>query len=131
MNITNLKRMADHLKTVPQAKFSMRCGHEAYMPKTVNKKCTDTNCIIGNCLHLDPHVSDETLLETNYWGWAVQFTGLFYQSRSWNWIFHFEWGKVDNTPTGAAMRIEWLLKHGIPKNDMEQRHGKASLCYKA
>jgi hypothetical protein len=35
-----------------------------------------------------------------------------------------------NTSQGAAARIEYMLKNGIPENYNDQILGKASLCYK-
>ena len=31
------------------------------------------------------------------------------------WLFDYEWRHHDNTPRGAALRIYFLLQHGVPK----------------
>lgn len=45
------------------------------------------------------------------------------------WLFGALWHQVDNTPTGAAARIEYYLEHGLPDNIYDQQSGKAPLCY--
>lgn len=30
------------------------------------------------------------------------------------WCFHGQWADIDNTPDGAAKRITYMLKHGVP-----------------
>ena len=51
-------------------------------------------------------------------------------SAEWQWLFCAPWTKIDNTPEGAALRIEWLLKNGLPENWQEQMCGLDPLCYK-
>ena len=36
------------------------------------------------------------------------------QSMLWNWLFSNRWTSLDNTPDGAARRIFWFLKNGLP-----------------
>ena len=50
-------------------------------------------------------------------------------SKEWDWCFSSRWADIDNTPTGAALRIEWLLNHGLPKDWRKQMVGEAPLCY--
>ena len=45
------------------------------------------------------------------------------------WCFETEWNTVDGTPEGVALRIRYMLAHGIPKNWRQQRLGEAPLCY--
>lgn len=45
------------------------------------------------------------------------------------WLFDVQWERVDDTPTGAAARIEWFLNHGLPENADAMRCGQESLCY--
>jgi len=47
----------------------------------------------------------------------------------WNWCFSPLWSGNDNTAKGAAKRILWMLKHGIPHNYRDQIEGNAKLCY--
>ena len=48
----------------------------------------------------------------------------------WDWCFGSRWTSIDNTPTGAAKRIMWLITKGLPKKSIQQRLGQAPLCYK-
>jgi len=50
---------------------------------------------------------------------------------AWSWCFSASWAWVDNTAHGAARRILWLLKSGVPDDAMEQAACEAPLCYLA
>ncbi len=45
-------------------------------------------------------------------------------------LFGSGWHSTDNTPIGAAQRIEYVLKHGVPENWRKQMTGRAPLSYK-
>jgi hypothetical protein len=48
----------------------------------------------------------------------------------WSYLFDATWASVDNTPTGAAKRIRWVIQHqGIPVNWHYQQDGMAGLSY--
>lgn len=48
------------------------------------------------------------------------------------WLFSREWESIDNTPAGAAARVDWLLEHGeVPGDYLEQLGGESPLCYSA
>ena len=49
--------------------------------------------------------------------------------KEFRWFFSDDWTEIDNTPTGAAARIEWYLQHGLPDNMSDQLDGIAPLCY--
>lgn len=48
-----------------------------------------------------------------------------------DWLFDGDWRDRDNTPVGAAARIDWFLVYGLPGDIDEQRRGAAPLCYRA
>lgn len=50
--------------------------------------------------------------------------------RTWTWCFDGQWAEIDNTPLGAALRIEWMLEHGVPSDCHDQMTGEAPLCYR-
>ena len=56
--------------------------------------------------------------------------GIEFGTDKWDWCFSGLWHKTDNTPEGAADRIEWVLENGLPDNWLEQMCGKDPLCYK-
>lgn len=56
---------------------------------------------------------------------------VFLSSRDeWNWCFNQTWFLVDNTPSGGAKRILWLLEFGLPENWEAQMDGRSPLCYR-
>jgi hypothetical protein len=127
MNRENLQKMADYIRTIPQDRFDMwtyRHGQE----KTA--ECDSVACIIGHCTKLDAEplpvgANGNIDFET----WCDRFTELD-SDNCWIWCFNGRWKYVDNTSEGAALRIEWLLKHGLPENWYEQLWGIEPLCYK-
>jgi hypothetical protein len=129
MNRENLQRMADYIRTVPQESFNMkvyRDGSKRY------HKCNSVGCVIGHCTALDDIDNIPTLWndEINFHKWSENYTGLIAGKSEWIWCFDAYWIHIDNTPTGAADRIEWLLKHGLPKDWLRQMNGENPLIYR-
>jgi len=126
--------MADYIRTVPPEKFDMF----DYRIDAESKKehlCNSVGCVIGHCTALDneidlPRLSDGLI---DFDTWSEFFTGLYIGNEEgfgmWYWCFASTWSKTDNTPEGAALRIEWLIKKGLPKNYAAQINGTAPLCY--
>lgn len=126
MNRENLKKLADFIKTVPQEIFDMR---DIRRGRTDNAECDSVGCVIGHATVLYegelPRYSDSGSIDFSaFWN---RFGELPFIDSS--WIVCSSWKYVDNTPLGASKRIEWLLKHGLPKNWENQMNGKAPLCY--
>lgn len=48
----------------------------------------------------------------------------------WAWLFDSYWKNIDNTPQGAAARIRYFTKFGLPITFKDQLEGNAPLCYK-
>jgi hypothetical protein len=132
MNRENLQRMADYIRTIPQEKFDMsvfRDGNDAF-----SSECKTVGCAVGHCTILDDRPLPITLNgEINYLNWSMEFTGLDTGpgcgNPEWQWCFSPYWVITDNTPEGAARRIEWLLANGLPDNSSEQEYGEEPLCY--
>jgi len=127
MNRKNLQLMADHIRKIPREVFDMelfRIGQDLTI------KCDSVGCAIGHCPVLDPNpdtiprCGDGSI---DYTTWSFNFTGL--NVEQWSWCFSGGWTDVDNTPKGAALRIEWLLNHGLPEDSYEQMEGDSPLCY--
>lgn len=51
--------------------------------------------------------------------------------RAWHWCFGGGWSTTDNTPQGAAKRILWMLRRGVPDDAVFQMVAPscAPLCY--
>ena len=119
--------MADHLRTIPQRMFDMRFYREG---QEITPKCNSVGCAIGHCTVLDPNPdaiprNRDGIID--YMEWSLNFAD--FNGSEWNWCFDTSWVLVDNTPKGAALRIEWLLNHGLPEDWYEQLEGNAPLCY--
>ena len=132
MKRENLQLMADHLKTnVLPENFDM--GKYRGKDDFSNPECGSVGCAVGNCTVLD---SENVMYnftdsggEIEFHAWSEDFTGLLggeYEDE-WNWCFGYAWRNTDNTPTGAALRIEWLLNNGLPENWMSQMYCKEDL----
>jgi hypothetical protein len=126
MNRENLKLMAAHIRTIPQEMFNMWWfrGGQAKTPE-----CDSVGCVIGHCTVLDPNPRPrDGFGDIDFRGWSQGFTGLI--GNEWEWCFSSPWQYTDNTPEGAALRIEWLLENGLPQEWCEQLLGDSPLCYK-
>ena len=130
MNKENLQKMADYIRTVPQEKFGMQMYRSTYQ---ATPECSSVGCVIGHCTILATEplpmmVGHEDRID--FENWSQQFTGLDFERDEWEWCFGGRWVEGDNTPEGAALRIEWLIKNGLPENWEEQAEGYEPLCYK-
>ncbi len=127
MKIENLKLMADYIETVPPEMFDMRTFRDRGFETEI--KCNSVGCVIGHCVHLGPEFVIITCGKIEFMFWSIRFTGLHYQQDQWKWCFDSNWDEFDNTPTGAAKRIRWLIANGLPENWEEQMNGIDPLCY--
>jgi hypothetical protein len=129
MNRENLQRMADYIRTIPQDKFHMA---QYRLINREEQECNSVGCVIGFCTILDninniPRINEG---EIYFSKWSYQFTDLIPNGDIWQWCFDSDWQRTDNTPTGAAERIEWLLNNGLPEDWREQMRGDKPLIYK-
>ena len=131
----NLQLMTDHLKTnVKQENFHMG-KYRGDDDDFSDPECGSAGCTIGTCTVLDAENVIKNFTDPDgrieFEAWSEDFTGLLggeYETE-WAWCFHSKWKTADNTPTGAALRIEWLLKYGLPENWKNQMRGREKLCY--
>lgn len=127
VNVKNLKRMAKHLKTVPEEQFGMRF----FM---INTSCGSSGCIIGHCTVLDDkdNIPMTQGGDIDYWGWSQQFTGIDIKSPSWDFLFSHKWMVNDNTKEGAIKRINHFIKNGVPERNLieiKNRRERYSIMY--
>lgn len=106
MNTENLLKMADLVEKIPEEKFCMR---------EYKTECGSIGCVLGYCTTLDMAgfmaCADA---EDPYGTWSEKFTGLDGSSQEWMYMFASYWYWTDNTPQGAAARIRYVVKNGIP-----------------
>jgi len=136
MNKENLQKMADYIRTIPQAKFDMllfRGGLDRETPE-----CNSIGCVIGHCTVLDRERfqeivaslhEDEKRGNQHFTDWSTLYTGMVIGTNEWRWCFSAIWGDYDNSSEGAARRIEYLIKKGLPENWDDQMSGLADLSY--
>ena len=132
MKRDNLQLMVNHLKTnVKQKNFDM--GKYRVLYDLINPECGSVGCTIGTCTVLDVENVIENFTNPNgvidFLSWSKDFTGICRIEDEWAWCFGSIWSETDNTPIGAALRIEWLLNNGLPENWFCQMYGEEELCY--
>lgn len=123
MNIENLTTLANYLERVSPDAFDMgkfsvdKHGKELGLHV---HECGTVACAVGwgPAAGFPPLPSDE--FWTNY---SHRVFGLYAGDAAWDWCFGWQWGGVDNTPTGAAKRIRYLIKRGVPPDAEDQMRG--------
>lgn len=122
MNKDNLLRMANLIANLPNDVFTM---------STFN--CGSGGCVIGHCVALDMENIEKNFMgifgRIAYVQWSEYFTDLNHYSPEWRYLFSSSWGDIDNTRTGAAKRIRYVVKNGVPKRWKEEMIGNAPLSY--
>lgn len=126
MNKENLRKMADYVETIPQENFDMEYFR---FEDDTSYKCDSIGCVIGHCTVLDdpkniPLYPDGGIFFSE---WSYKFTGI--SEEEWDWCFSEDWAHTDNTPTGAAKRIRFLLENGLPEDWEDQMNGFATISY--
>lgn len=130
MNRHNLQRMVEYLKTVREEGFCMAQYRDLDSNKST-PECDSVGCVIGWCTVLDEekNIPRDKYGDISFGQWSKSFTGLDIDSPEWDWCFSSRWVRTDNTPCGAAKRIQWLLDNGLPENWRHQMWGDHPLCY--
>lgn len=127
MNTENLLKAAAYIRTIPQSKFDMGTYRQ---DGTITHECNSVGCAVGHCSVLDTSEHFHSIVKGYFtWNlWATDFFGL--TDNEWTWCFTGCWDRTDNTPEGAALRMEWLINHGLPDNWEQQIDGDEPLCYR-
>jgi len=124
MNVRNLQRMANYIRTIPQDRFSMSTYRE---DESNTAECNTVGCVVGHCTILDKELFNEN--KGDFGIWIRHYAGFSFSSPEWDWCFDPAWSCTDNTPSGAAKRIEWLIENGLPNDWMKQMCREKPLCY--
>ena len=128
MNKGNLLRMADYAETIRPELFNIAVYRQG---QCITPECDSIGCLIGHCTILDTKQLPINFLGIiDFYVWINDFAGLMPGTPKWHWCFSPLWVDVDNTPTGAAARIRYLVEHGLPENWRMQMHGEEPICYK-
>jgi len=125
----NLQKLARYLTRLPKLKhpkadFDMR----AFTPDVgfnVVVNCGTVGCAAGH----GPYAGVRKFKNEHWRKYVRRAFGVPPNPRVFEWLFGHEWERTDNTPQGAAARIRWYLKHGVPGDAGAQRWGTEPLCY--
>ena len=135
MNTENFLKLATKLDTVPQEEFHMeiyrgilsKSGVPLHRRFRSPSDCGTVGCALGHApltpgletIPLDfpiHYILGEPQGRQLEWdSYALRIFGISPESDAGAFIFSSGWTPVDNTPQGAAARIRYLLKHGLPE----------------
>lgn len=121
MNVENLRKLANYLKGQLKAAFDM----DVYTKESWERD----DCGTGGCAAGHGPYAGIIKANESWTSYVTRAFGLHVSDPARSWCFSSQWCNTDNTPLGAAKRIEWLLEHGVPENWREQITRKEPLCY--
>ena len=133
---TKLRKLANYLLSLPEdyEKFDMSnfivrddngSSDFCQINETTLHTCGTAACALGHA----PSIFRVPKDCADWWDLAELLFGLEEYSDDWDWCFAGGWVDVDNTHTGAAKRILWLLDKGLPEYWKEQMYEEENLCY--
>lgn len=120
----NLQKLVKYLRGELKAQFSMDVFSE-FGGGIDQTDCGSIGCVVGH----GPYAGVRKRKNETWFDYSARKFGLPLESAGWTWCFGEIWCGSDNTPTGAAARIERLLTKGLPRNWREQMYGNAPLGY--
>ncbi len=117
----NLAKLANYLDSVEPPKFDMRWFNNG----TFNKGCTGSpnvcgtvSCAVGHgpAAGIEPCPDDTwaSYAKREFVGYDGDDNEAYIDNPVFDFLFDSDWEDVDNTPAGAAARIRYFLKNGIP-----------------
>ena len=132
----NLAKLSKYLSKLPKKynRFNMSTymtkqtpNDNVYLPINAKEqitKCGTIACALGH----GPSAGIKPKDEMSWQEYSALFTKE--NSPEEEWCFSPWWRYVDNTPHGAAERINYLLNKGLPKDWKDQMYKKVPLSYK-
>ena len=114
----NLILLRDHLQTVDRDKFDMDWfmldeddQHISLHHHEAIHNCGSAACAIG----YGPAAGVKVIETDKEWDtYSERVFGFSCLSDAWNFMFSGVWTSYDNTPEGAARRINYVIEHGQP-----------------
>jgi hypothetical protein len=93
------------------AKLDIHMNEDHHIDRHMFGTCGTVACAIGHSIAAGV-VPPECVLS-----WRLIAEEFFVHDNSieWSWCFDADWQTVDNTPKGAARRIYYMLRNGVPK----------------
>lgn len=97
-----------------------------YTSRRNNKgiNCGAAGCAVGH----GPYFGIKKHTEER-WGQYCKRCFISYHKNGWDYLFSGHWGGFDNTPEGAAKRIIYSLKYGVPENLNTKRYSEIVPLY--
>lgn len=140
----NLHALSRYLTGPLQAQFEMTqfCDDESCLSPT----CGTIGCSLGHGTYAVEPRQYEGGVPERWYDYGRRVFGAEPKSREWEWMFGESWGGrwdheshpgsefhytpgPDNTPQGAAARIDVFLNRGVPSDYLQQMYGEVPLCY--
>lgn len=87
--------------------------------------CGTVACALGHgpAAGITPKVTT-SWFDTSWGQYGSEEFGVDDSSAAWYWLFGPDWEKADNTPQGAAARINLYIVNGVPEDYMEYYTGR-------
>lgn len=73
--------------------------------------CNTVGCALG----WGTLIVKDRMRRESYIKYASRVFGMRLGSSAYYWLFDQRWANIDNTPEGAAARIDWYLENGVPE----------------
>lgn len=132
----NLAALAEYLESGPALRFDMARfaadGERHEIDPEAMLRCGTAACALGHGPFAGlPAKRQEEWKDYAFRVFGVGPTDIGSQSPAFLWMFGGAWAEIDNSPDGAAARIRWFLRNGVPPDSDEQQMGDAPLCYPA
>lgn len=131
MNRDNLLKLATYLLSGNlKADFDMSvytCGDhfQSSTPLSMRTTCGTVGCAVGH----GPYAGIPKKSAEDWQTYGYRAFGVLPLSPEFNWMFSADWANTDNTPEGAARRILYTLRKGVPDDAYAQMYGFTELCY--
>jgi len=117
---SNLRKLATHLESLPNdyQNFTMTFfllseddGDTTFaLSEPIPTDCGTVACAIGH----GPSAGIPTVGIETWFEYAERVFGVEYETSEWDYLFNNKWARDDDTPHGAAKRINTYLDSGIP-----------------
>ena len=123
-NRENNEKLAHYLMSLPRdyEHFNMSIFSSAskHLAEKKDFECGTAGCAIG-------HGPNAGIKPSRPMSWNNYYLEYFepnnFSAHFFDWCFSPNWSFVDNTPRGAAIRIQYALEVGIPSDWFEQANG--------
>ena len=120
----NLLKLAEYLRKLNSEQFSMSSFYQQYDehqdswlvtagPSQIEQATEPNHCGTIACAVGCGPAAGIPAIETDL-GWVSYSCRVFVPSNpAWEFLFSVSWARFDNSPAGAAKRIQFLLKNGL------------------